>query len=134
MSRIFNNLILGSFEESFDSPYGFTHVLNVANECEVSERVDKVYKKCAINDDCSNDDISDILPECIQFIKTAHETSGIVFVHCWAGKSRSACVVLAYMVKVLGLSFDNAYEYLKRKRDIDIYELYLAQTRKYLRT
>lgn len=127
MSVILDNLIVGSFEESFKSTHEFTHVLNVASECNVVERVGRIYYKCAIEDDCASDDIRLIIPQCLDFIRKAHDGGGIVFVHCLEGKSRSVCIVLAYLVYVLDWSVNDALEHVRSKRDIDIYPLYFDQ-------
>ena len=60
MSVVLPNLILASFEESFDHNVNVnvTHILNVALECDVSERVDRVYAKHGIADDCENSDMT----------------------------------------------------------------------------
>lgn len=39
-----------------------------------------------------------------------------MLVHCRAGKSRSASVVIAYMMKMFNMSYENAYFYVKTKR------------------
>jgi len=99
---ILYNLIIGSFEESFDinilEKHKVTHILNVASECEVSERVGRVYAKYAIPDDCYLSNIKNILDDCIKFIYDAHKNKGIVFVHCLEGVSRSICIIIAYIV------------------------------------
>jgi dual specificity phosphatase 12 len=135
MSQILPNLILGSFEESFNSPLlvDVTHVLNVASECYVSERVGKIYKKVAVPDDCPSADITTIFPLCIDFIVTAHETNGCVFVHCLEGVSRSVCVVLCYLVQHQGWTTAHALEHLSLCRPhIDPFPIYLTQTTNHL--
>lgn len=95
-------LYVSGFEESFRCPDSVTHVLNVAAECEVSERVGRTYLACGVPDDCPDTDIRTILPPCIDFIHAAHAAGGTVLVHCLEGISRSVCVVVAYMVAALG--------------------------------
>ncbi|RGB36093.1 protein-tyrosine phosphatase-like protein [Rhizophagus diaphanus] len=51
------------------------------------------------------------------FIHEANQESGRVLIHCWAGVSRSATLVLAYLLKQ-GLTYLDAYNYLKEKRPI----------------
>ena len=135
MTMILPNLVVGSFEESFNidilSKQKISHILNVAAECEVSERVGLVYAKHAVADDCKDEDISVILDECLDYIRKAHTEGGTVFVHCLEGKSRSICVCIAYMVKVLCWDFQDAYTTIASKRQIDIYGIYLSQTRDY---
>jgi protein-tyrosine phosphatase len=38
--------------------------------------------------------------------------------HCFAGKSRSVALALAFLVEVMGMQFDNALELVKEKRPI----------------
>lgn len=130
MSIILPNLIVGSFHESFDTveSLAFTHVLNVASECVVSDRVNLVYYKIGVDDDCPKTDMRVIIDDCLHFIKKAHAENGIVFVHCLNGVSRSVCVVLAYLVFEHKMSFADAYDLVLRKRPIiDVYPLYLNQ-------
>ena len=53
--------------------------------------------------------------EGIDFIKLAME-KGKVLVHCYAGVSRSATIVLAYLMQEHNLSFNAAYKLVKSKR------------------
>jgi protein-tyrosine phosphatase len=44
------------------------------------------------------------------------QSGGRVFVHCFAGVSRSATIVIAYLMKEHGLSFNSAIKFVKSKR------------------
>lgn len=133
MSIILDNLILCSFEESFNRELlvknKITHILNVARECEISDRINLIYKKISIADDCPDTDISTIFTSCNNFIKEVHLNGGNIIIHCLEGISRSVCVTLCYMVQILNWDFKEAYLHIYRIRPIiDIYPKYLDQT------
>lgn len=66
----------------------------------------------------------------MDFIKAAHSEGGCVFVHCLEGASRSACVVLCYLVGCLGWTFEVAMAHVVDIRAcVDPFPLYLEQTR-----
>ncbi len=67
------------------------------------------------------------------FIRAAHDAGGCVFVHCLEGVSRSACVVLCYLVLHRSWSVEDARAHLAACRPcLDPFPLYLEQTRRYL--
>ncbi|GBC16542.2 dual specificity protein phosphatase 14-like [Rhizophagus irregularis DAOM 181602=DAOM 197198] len=51
------------------------------------------------------------------FIHEANQEGGRVLIHCWAGVSRSATLVLAYLLKQ-GLTYLDAFNHLKKRRSI----------------
>ena len=136
-TAVLPGLLLAGFEESFDrralAAHGVTHVLNVAAECEVSQRVGLAYQKHGLPDDDPAADIRAVLGPCMAFLRAAHDGGGCALVHCLEGVSRSACVVACYMVAHLGWAWPRAWARLRRLRPaVDPFPLYLAQTAAWL--
>jgi predicted protein tyrosine phosphatase len=66
-------------------------------------------------DDWETEPIQDYFTECIDFIKG---TDGPVLVHCYAGISRSATIVIAYIMITLNMVYDDALQFVRSKRPI----------------
>lgn len=47
----------------------------------------------------------------IEFIEEGRKKGGVI-VHCAAGISRSSTTIIAYIMKKMGLSFENALDYV----------------------
>ena len=66
--------------------------------------------------DCPDVNIAEHFDTFIQFIdKCVHERRNVL-VHCWAGVSRSASMITAYIIKKQNKSFSEAFHALKSKR------------------
>ena len=55
------------------------------------------------------------LPECKRFIDEGRASGGVL-VHCDSGISRSAAVVIAYVMQDLKMSYDQAFQYVSDRR------------------
>lgn len=69
--------------------------------------------------DIQDDGVDPILPHlltAIEFIESAHAKGGKVLVHCRVGVSRSATLVIAYVMKFLDLSLADAYLMVRARR------------------
>ena len=62
--------------------------------------------------DYDTENIIQYFGECINFIKGEDK----VFVHCAAGESRSATIVIAYLMWNKKMTLDKAYNFVKQKR------------------
>ncbi|XP_072292941.1 dual specificity protein phosphatase 19-like [Eucyclogobius newberryi] len=85
-----------------------THVLNVAYGVSNPFPKQLVYKTLPILD-IPDTDITAYLEECSSFIDQARDQNGIVLVHCNAGVSRSASIVIGYLMARERLSFNEAH-------------------------
>lgn len=136
MSQITEEIYVGSYDDAFlnnEILSNVTHILNVAKEINVSDRVNHIYKKIAIEDDDIHEDIRVIFNESIKFIDDALSNNGKVFIHCWEGKSRSVCVCIAYLCVRYKMTLVNALKLLRTRRpETDIFPLYFEQLSLYL--
>lgn len=110
-----------------------THVINIgccSNFWENKEAVEKetrrldspsydppTYLKIRIEDDLFAD-IYQHIGTCNAFIEDAKKKGGRVFVHCFAGISRSASIVIAYLMHSQEISYETAFEKCRQKRGV----------------
>lgn len=92
-----------------------THILNVAYGVPNLFPEQLIYKTLPILD-IPDTDITAFLEECNNFIDEAKDQSGVVLVHCNAGVSRSASIVIGYLMARERLSFEDAYSQVKSAR------------------
>lgn len=103
-SRILPNLYLGSLQQAKNVPligvFGINAVLNVCHDCDTGAAhygpsFSFLHVKMEDDDDFP---IGSHLDACVAFITAAHKDGRTVLVHCQAGVSRSASVVLAHLM------------------------------------
>lgn len=120
MSQILPKLYLGSWEDANNLPLlfniGVTHVVNISKLPNVFPRY-FTYMKIDINDDPA-EDISRYFDPTANFIHDAITKGGTVFVHCYAGISRSPTIVISYIVQKLGARLEDTYRHVKSRRNI----------------
>jgi protein-tyrosine phosphatase len=75
---------------------------------DIDHRVFQLY-------DCETEKISRFFAEAFTIISKGLE-KGNVYVHCFAGVSRSSTIVISYLMKKLGWSVSEAYSFTKKKR------------------
>ena len=66
-------------------------------------------------DDTQQSDITEYFYSTFKFIEEGRK-KGNVFVHCFFGQSRSATIVLNYMIGKYDMSYEDAFDFLKQKR------------------
>lgn len=95
--------------------YGITHILSLG--IAVNKLQGFIYHFINMLD-LPEFKLTDVLHECFEIIDSVRntESGGVVFVHCNAGVSRSASVVIAYVMKTNNCTYAEAFELLKRER------------------
>jgi atypical dual specificity phosphatase len=117
---VLNRLYIGSLRVARDCDLlrslNVTHVLTV---CPTRpNHFEGICYKLVSIPDSPNHRIDLLFDECFEFINSALANGGTVLVHCFQGVSRSASVVIAYLMKYKKMKFDRAFEFLKKRRSI----------------
>lgn len=101
------------------SELGITHILNVSdcipNYYESSTNI--TYMRIPIAD-CGSVILKDYFPTVFEFINNALESDGRVLVHCFAGKSRSASFVIAYLMQYEKMNYMDAFKHVQSHREV----------------
>jgi protein-tyrosine phosphatase len=108
-----------AIEPATQQRLGITHVVNATNRC-VPNRFQNEgvsYHNADLNDD-ENNAIAPYFEPMYQFVSKAQEDGGHVLVHCICGISRSATLVIAYVMKNKGVTLREAFEQVKGLRPI----------------
>jgi len=122
ISKITDNLFLGQQAGGADdrselTRLGITHIINVTTNLPMYFESDErfVYHRVPIND-THNDDIGAHFTTAIDYINRAIDAGGKVLVHCFAGISRSASIVIAYLIKERQMTLEQATAFVKTRR------------------
>jgi hypothetical protein len=110
-----NKLYLGNYDSAKSieilKKSGITHILVCGNELECVFHNDFVYEKLDI-EDAEEQNLEIFFDKAIEFIDSAK----IIYIHCYAGVSRSASITIAYVMNFYKWNFDTAFRYVKEKR------------------
>lgn len=92
------------------------YVLNASNTCPKPDFIpDSHFLRVPVNDSfCEK--ILPWLDRSVEFIEKAKASNARVLVHCLAGISRSATIAIAYIMKRMDMTLDEAYRFVKEKR------------------
>jgi len=99
--------------------YGITAVLSVGMEPfdkSILETIESHYVDIDDTVGQAQKMLDEILPECVKLLEKWNEQNKVTLVHCAAGASRSATVIIAFLIKKFGWNTDQALSFLKRKR------------------
>ena len=119
IDEIIENLYLGNFSASENiqqlKDLGIKKVLSVIDFNDFPNYKDEniIHKSVEVSDfDYQN--IIQYFGQCLNFIKGEEK----ILVHCMAGASRSATIVIAYLMWIEKMKFDDALNFVNSKRPI----------------
>jgi len=122
-SQVLPFLYLGSQDDALSTPtmkeFQITHVINVSVTGDrvpfLDENDNEHFLRIPIHDSLT-EKLLPYLDDVYTFIEKARTNHGRVFIHCLAGISRSPTLAIAYVMRYLSLSVDDAYQFVKQRR------------------
>jgi hypothetical protein len=122
MSSYTSGLFLGNYEGATDlnilKRHGIGAVLTVAVNLGISYGKDAGIAHEVIPAlDLPNYNLSRFFNKCHEFIDKYRATTN-VFVHCMAGISRSATIIITYIMKLYDWDYNKSFEFVRKKRRI----------------
>ena len=126
--RIYLGGLNGAMDFNYLSKEKITHVLSIVDiKCKYPDNLNITHKIISVEDD-KNSNLLHYFKECIEFI----DNNGKIFVHCECGVSRSATIVIAYLMWKTHSTFDAAYRFVKKTRpEIDPNNGFRRQLKKF---
>jgi hypothetical protein len=121
-ARILDFLYVGDQQmaahETTLEKYGINWVLNTATECPnfFGSNPKYTYMRLDLTDSASQTLSMSTLERAFTFIDDARKNHQKVLVHCQAGQSRSATIVISYIIRTFRWSLKDAYQYTQSKR------------------
>ena len=134
MNYIIDNIYLGNHEaasnEDYLKQYSITTVVNCAHQDDiVSDYKDIKFLELNLIDD----PVQNLFPKfevAYKFIKKNSKNN--ILIHCYSGISRSASLVIFYLMKEKGWDYDTCNEYiLERRPSVDPNSGFIKQLKKY---
>ncbi|KAJ1503428.1 hypothetical protein HMI54_015014 [Coelomomyces lativittatus] len=125
-SQILDWLYLGPdlFTSNIDDAIKLMKSLNVSAILNMTFEVNPmtqsafpIYKQIACQD-TADEKIEEFLDPATEFIENVRLQGKTIYVHCKAGVSRSATVVLAYLVRYQKMPLEDAHRFLRSKRPV----------------
>ena len=119
INKINDKIYLGGIDGAREIKYlkqeGITHILSLAGKIfSINYEKGTFITKIIEIMDFTNENIFKYFKECIQFI----ENSKKIYIHCMAGVSRSASIVIAYLMYKEHKKYFQIYSEVKKKRSI----------------
>jgi protein-tyrosine phosphatase len=120
-TQILDHLYLGSAQNSFNRKQlknlEIRYIINTAKECVNHYPEHFLYMKCPMIDD-EIEDATRYFDETYEFIENARSCNSKILVHCFMGMSRSATIVIAYLMKHKRWNLKAAFRFVREKRPI----------------
>jgi len=125
-TNIIDNIYLGNGYNA--SNYSVVRDYNIKYIVNVTKEIPNYYEYNIVsttNSSCIPSNLDDeghiglYISNVLDFIEEAQsKNDGNILIHCYMGSSRSASIVLAYLIYKYNFTLNNALKYIKKKRDI----------------
>lgn len=102
----------GNFEWQIQT--GITHILTMCEEVPWDSKPKHVLKHMH-NEISDFGPVKDDLDRLFKFIDESRQ-EGKILVHCFAGRNRSASIVIAYLMYIQKISWEDAYSIVEKQR------------------
>ena len=116
--QITEKLFLGNEDTARDkailNKLNISNILICAEGCEPFFKDEYKYKILYI-DDAIDENILSWLQEAFEFIDSSEKN---IYIHCVMGISRSPSIVIAYLMYKNKMSYEEAYDFVKNKRNV----------------
>lgn len=116
-------LYLGNEQDAQDirllQRYNIGYILNVTTHLPLYhyDTGHFIYKRLPATDS-NKQNLRQYFEEAFEFIEEAHQAGMGLLIHCQAGVSRSATIVIAYLMKHTWMTMTDAYKFVKTRRPI----------------
>jgi protein-tyrosine phosphatase len=120
--EIMTHLWLGNIRDSVNKE--FINSVDIIINCSKKIPFLNKHKKCIripVDDNLEKDEINNMynyFPKITKIMHSYLSNNKIIFIHCYAGKQRSASIVIAYIMRYLGINLKNSIKLLESKRSI----------------
>lgn len=112
--------------------FGITGIVNACNEISNYFEDDFEYFKIDILD-INNSSIYKFFDPFITFVENILNNNGKIMIHCYMGSSRSAILVVLYLVKYKSYTMDDSIRFITDKRNrVNINVTYIEELKRYL--
>ena len=120
-NKIFKNVYLGSIDSVYD--IAALRKLKIKNIVSVIADFSPPYPDdfnyLVVNAlDTTNTNLTKIFDKVNDFIDDSLDDNKAVLIHCYAGRSRSVAVLIAYMIRTYGMKYEDALKSIKNVREI----------------
>ena len=119
MTLVLQNLYIGGLSQCDDEnwlrSHKITHIVNCSREIP-NYFTSKFRYLNLFLDDTPHTNIIHACASAKKFIDEATLSRGTILVHCHMGISRSASIVIYYLMKTFGMNFESAQRFLKSLR------------------
>jgi len=123
INKIDDHLYLGSVDarnEFILKEHGIKRVIRIATEVEMlnlpAPLPEGIKETIFYLADTPSGPITPIILKAIPIIEDSIKEKENILIHCWAGVSRSASVIIGYLIKSKGMKPEEALKYVEKSR------------------